>query len=84
MMIGKTISLAGIPKIKANKITPSSPIRLAMGSRKVAVWVRILIPDISIFAINQMIKPAGIATIMARFRTVRVLSKIERTIICFS
>ena len=36
-MIGITISLAGNPKINANKITPSRPMHLAKGSRKLEV-----------------------------------------------
>ena len=34
IIIGTTISLAGNPRIKANKITPSSPIKCPKGSRK--------------------------------------------------
>lgn len=34
IIIGTTISLAGNPKIKDIKITPSNPIKLAMGSKK--------------------------------------------------
>ncbi len=34
MIIGTTISFAGKPRIKANRITPSSPKSCAKGSRK--------------------------------------------------
>ena len=36
MMIGMTISLAGNPRIKAIRITPSNPISCANGSKKAA------------------------------------------------
>ena len=41
-IIGITISLAGNPNIKANKITPSNPISLANGSRKFAQCIKML------------------------------------------
>ena len=38
-MIGNTISFAGMPKMKAVKIYPSNPIKLAKGFRKFAIIV---------------------------------------------
>ena len=64
--------------MKAIKITPSSPIILAKGSKKSARCLRILIPPMSVFAKTHITRPAGAATAMALLRTNRVLSKIER------
>ena len=45
MIIGKTISLAGIPKINAKSTTPSKPKRRANGSKKSAqICKRVLSP----------------------------------------
>lgn len=78
--IGKTISFAGKPSIKAIKITPSNPKILPNGSKKFVQCSKIVIPEILIFASNQMMIPAGNATITALPSTNNVLSNIERTI----
>ena len=54
-MIGITISFAGNPKINAINITPSSPNKLANGSKKLVQCDNMLTPDISIFASIQKI-----------------------------
>ena len=78
-MIGKTISFAGNPSKKANKITPSNPIKRPKGSRKEAQYERIVASPIVIFAIIQMTMPAGAATQTARDKTESVRSQRERT-----
>lgn len=79
-IIGMTISLAGNPKIKAINITPSKPNKDAKGFKKSAHIFKILTFPIWIFAIHQIIRPAGAATKMALPKTNKVLSKMERTI----
>ena len=76
--MGITISLAGSPNIKANKITPSSPKSVAKGFKKFAQWLKTELLPIDIFAIIQIISPAGAATETLRPKTKSVLSKIER------
>lgn len=78
---GIIISLAGKPKIKAMRITPSKPIHLAKGSNNPAQHDSTLTSPIIIFAASQMISPAGAATAAALASTNNVLSKMERTII---
>lgn len=78
--IGITISFAGNPSINAIKITPSSPIRRANGSRKSEHILRILASPTVIFAARYIIIPAGAATAAARPRTKSVLSNTDRTI----
>ncbi len=80
MMIGTTISLAGKPKIKAIRMTPSRPRSFANGSKKFAQWFRRLMSPIITFAMIQIRRPAGMAMITALPSTNRVRSKIERTI----
>ena len=58
---GRTISLAGRPKIKAIKITPSSPKILPNGSKNAAQMLSRVCPFIKMFALSQIINPAGIA-----------------------
>ena len=79
--MGRTISLAGNPKIKAVKIYPSKPINFAKGSKKLATIVNILLSPIIILANNQITAPAGAATARALPSTNNVLSNIERMII---
>ena len=78
-MMGITISFAGKPRIKAIRITPSSPIILAKGSKKSAQSINTLVFPTLRFAASQMIIPAGIATDNERPKTKRVLSNTERT-----
>lgn len=80
IMIGITISFAGHPKIKANRITPSSPISMANGSKKLEDISINVAPSTLILAINQITKPAGVATFIALARTNSVLSNIDLTI----
>ena len=80
--MGTTISFAGKPNIKARRITPSSPMNFANGSRNAAQRLSRLSPPAWIFAIHQIIIPAGAATQTALPRTKTVLSKTERTITC--
>jgi len=79
-IIGKTISFAGIPNIKAVKIYPSIPIKLAKGSKKLAIYERIDKFPIVIFANNHITIPIGAATDIALPSTNRVLSKSDLTI----
>ena len=78
-IIGRTVSLAGKPRINARSIVPSRPIALANGSRIEEIEESKVSPPIVIFAKHQMISPAGAATAAALPKTNRVLSKIERT-----
>ena len=77
-VIGITISLAGMPRINAIKITPSNPKRRAKGSRNRAHNASNELSPIKLFAISQMIRPAGIAATTALPSTNIVLSKTER------
>mgnify|MGYP004473438409 CR=1 FL=1 len=77
--MGKTISLAGNPNIKAINITPSSPMRLAKGSRKFATTERIVLSPICTFAKIHISKPQGTDDTQALASTNTVRSKIERT-----
>lgn len=79
IMIGITISLAGKPNINANKITPSNPITLANGSKKLEQVVSKDTPPRFVFARIHINNPAGAATTIALPNTKRVLSQIERT-----
>ena len=78
-MSGITISLAGKPRINAMRITPSSPMRRAKGSRKSAPMRRSVTSPTVTFARIQITRPAGAATAAERASTKRVRSKIERT-----
>lgn len=80
-MIGSTISLAGKPKMKAIKITPSNPNNLAKGSRTPHSDSVSSYHQSMIFAISQIIRPAGIATTTALPKTNSVRSKIDLTMI---
>lgn len=75
---GITISLAGRPRMKAIRITPSNPMREAKGARKDAQRFRRLMPFIRRFAIAQIRIPAGMAAVIARPRMNRVRSRMER------
>ena len=79
MMMGSTISLAGNPRMKAMRITPSSPISRAKGSRKPAQCESRLAPEMVRFAISQITSPAGAAMAAARPSTKSVRSSTERT-----
>ena len=79
-IIGITISLAGNPKIKEIKITPSIPINFPKGSKNNEIWFNNDKLLIWMFANNHIKAPAGIATITARPKTNNVRSKIERII----
>ena len=81
-MMGITISLAGNPSIKANKITPSIPNNFAKGSKKADVKDNNVISPIPILAKIQITRPAGAATITARRNTNSVRSNMERIITC--
>ena len=78
--IGRTISFAGDPKINAISIIPSNPIILANGSKKSAQRISKLISSKYMFAINQIIAPAGAAIAIALPKTNIVLSNIDRII----
>ena len=80
IIMGTTISLAGNPRINANRITPSSPRSCAKGSRKAAQYANKLALPYGMFASNQISNPAGAATTAALPKTNKVRSKIERTI----
>ena len=80
IIIGITISFAGNPKINAIKITPSSPKIRANGSKNDEQILSRLAPSTVMFAISQIISPAGAATAAALPKTNKVLSKIERII----
>ena len=80
IIIGMTISLAGNPRIKAIRMTPSIPSSLPNGSRKLVQWASRVISPTVIFAISQIKSPAGAATMTALPRTNSVRSKTERTI----
>ena len=77
IIIGITISFAGIPKINDKSITPSRPINLPMGSKNCADNVSKDISFISVLARHQIIIPAGIAEVTALAKTNIVRSKIE-------
>lgn len=79
IIIGITISFAGSPKINASRITPSSPKRVANGSKKAEICASRLKSPILTFANSQIIIPAGTATVTARPSTNAVRSKSERT-----
>ena len=78
--IGSTISLAGKPRMKAIRITPSRPMSLANGSRKLVQCASTEQSPTVMFAISQMMMPAGAATEIALPKTNNVLSNIERMI----
>lgn len=78
---GRTISLAGSPKIKAIKITPSSPKILPNGSKNEAQMLSSVCPFIKMLALSQIINPAGIAAITALPKTNKVLSNTECIIV---
>ena len=79
-IIGRTVSLAGKPRINARSIVPSSPMALANGSRIADVLLSRVSPPMVMFANIHIISPAGAATAAALPKTNRVLSRIERTI----
>lgn len=80
VMLIITQAFAGNPRIKASSMTPSIPMTWANGSRNPEQCARSVASPTEILAISQMMSPAGAATTIARPRTNRVLSKIERTI----
>ena len=65
--------------MKAVKIYPSNPIKVANGFRKFAIWFKIDIPLKLMFAKIHITIPAGAAIATALPKTNNVLSKIERT-----
>lgn len=77
-MRGITISLAGRPRMKDIRITPSKPMRAAKGSRAEAQRFRRLIPFRRRLAMSQISIPAGMAAVIARPKTNRVRSGMER------
>lgn len=80
MIIGKTISFAGKPRINPISITPSKPKSFANGSKNSVQWVkRERLPTLT-FAKIQITAPAGAATAAALPKTKRVLSVTERSI----
>ena len=80
IIIGITVSFAGKPRIKAIRITPSSPINLPIGSSAAEQTESMLSPPIYTFAASHIISPAGAATAAALPKTNSVRSKIDRTI----
>lgn len=74
---GRTISLAGKPKINASRITPSSPISRANGSREEANTAKRGVPEMPTLPSTQIITPAGAATKIARHKTNNVRSKMN-------
>ena len=52
--MGNTISLAGMPRINAMRITPSRPKRREKGSKSRAQWVRMLSPAQVTFPKHQL------------------------------
>ena len=79
IIIGTTISFAGIPRRKASKIVPSSPRNCAKGSKKPEADSSRETPFWETFARIQIRSPAGAAAIIALFKTCRVLVKKECT-----
>ena len=77
MIIGKTISFAGKPRMNASSITPSSPIKRPSGSRNDESSAIRLCPPTLTFAQTHSSAPAGAATAAALPRTKSVLSKTE-------
>ena len=77
-IMGMTISLAGVPSIKAISITPSSPNMDAKGWRKREHTFSMHSPLYDIFDISHMTRPAGTATATALPNTKSVLSATER------
>ena len=80
-MIGSTISFAGNPSKNAMSITPSMPINLAKGSKKLAIYMSMLTLFILTLAIDHIKNPAGAATQIALPNTKIVLSIIDLMII---
>jgi len=66
--------------MKAVNIYPSSPISLAKGSKKFAIYVRRVLLAKLILAKSHITAPAGAATDKALPKTKSVLSNMERTI----
>lgn len=79
--IGITISFAGKPRINAVSSTPSNPIILAKGSRKLVICVKIETSYMFILARSHITIPVGNATITALPSTNKVLSNIERIMV---
>ncbi len=65
--------------MKAVSIYPSSPISFAKGSRKFAIYVKILESPNDIFAKSQITIPIGAATETALAKTNKVLSSKDLT-----
>ena len=73
--MGRTISFAGRPRMKAVRMNPSSPITRAAGCSVWAVDVRMLAPaGVVMLARAHTTAPAGAATINARRSTRSVRS----------
>ena len=79
MMMGNTISFAGNPSINAINITPSSPINLPKGSKKLEQYVSILISLTLMLAVTHIRNPAGAAMKIALPNTKMVLSITDLT-----
>lgn len=69
MIMGITISFAGIPRIKASKMVPSRPKSRAKGSKHADIRVRSVWPPAMVFAISQISSPAGMAAVTALVST---------------
>ena len=78
IIMGITISFAGIPSIKAKSIIPSSPRSLAKGSRNSEKRASRVMPPTVVFAKIHITSPAGAATLAALPSTKRVLSRTDR------
>ena len=63
--------------MKANNITPSSPINFANGSKKLEQYPSMFVGPINILDINHINSPAGAATTTALPNTNKVLSNID-------
>ena len=79
IIIGKTISLAGNPNIKAVTITPSNPINKPNGFKKFDNIFIIFLPPISILVNSQISSPVGAAIITALPSIFKVLSTKDLT-----
>jgi hypothetical protein len=78
IMIGTTISLAGMPSIKANIITPSSPRILPKGSKNSVHRDSILLSPVFVLASSHITSPAGADIITALPRITSVLLQKDR------
>ena len=81
MIIGKTISFAGNPRINPTRMAPSSPSSRPKSFSIMASLFNRLMLSMVILAKSQMTIPASIDTLMALDRMVSVLSSIDLIIV---